>query len=144
MEQVEPIRTTEEVILPPGRQDPRWDPEKATKRKVRVIKVPYDQDPMKEKTIFEYQGFVYICYSKKTRGRSMIRCLGLAEVEGPPKKKQTPFESGKLLDNVKNGLDADAMGDAIKEAIDDETVQQVIKEAVSDGESRGPDQTPDP
>jgi len=141
MEQTDVMEQTQPVgrpVIP----DPRWDPEKATKRKVRVIKVPYDQDPMKEKTIFEYQGFVYICYSKKTRGRSMIRCLGLAHIEPP--KKQTPFEAGKLLDGVKNQLDGDAMGDAIKEAIGDETVQEVIKEVTGDGQSRGPDETPNP
>ena len=134
MEQIQPVSDAGKEALAVLRPERTWDPEKATKRKVRVIKVPYDQDPMKEKTIFEYQGFVYICYSKKTRGRSMIRCLGLAEVEGPPKKKQTPFESGKLLDGVKTELDGDAFGDAIKEAIDDEKVQQVIKEVTGEGE----------
>lgn len=133
MEQTEPIADTESTALPPAGQVPKWDPEKAARRKVRVIKVPYHLDPMKEKTTFEFQGFIYICYAKKTRGRSMIRCLGLPEIDPP--KKQTPFEAGKLLDNAKNELDGDAMGDAIQEAIDDETVQQVIKEVTGDGQS---------
>lgn len=153
MLQIEPHQDTPEHMLSPASHEPRWDPEKAAMRKVRVLKVPYDQDPMKEKTIFEYQGFVYICYAKKTRGRSMIRCLGIAEIDAP--KKHTPFEAGKLLDNANDGLmenekelglavtnfrasrkaDAagDDMGDAIKEAINDEAVQEVIKEVTGDG-----------
>ena len=83
MEQTESLVDPESTALPPA----TWDPEKAARRKVRVIKVPYDLDPMKEHTIFEFQGFVYICYAKKTRGRSMIRCLGLSDV-----KKETEVD----------------------------------------------------
>lgn len=175
MEQTDVMEQTQPVgrpVIP----ESRWDPEKAVRRKVRVLKVPHGEDPMEEKTIFEFGGFVYICYAVKTRGRYMIRCLGLAEVEHerriidtgpaakrlkdaiddevmkgaiekeqtpvkgpnsvkgpPPAKGPTPFEAGKLLDEAKDGLDDDAMGDAIKEAIDDETVQQVIKEVTGDG-----------
>ena len=183
MEQVEPIETTEGALLAtkdalerlvPPIPEPRWSPGKAAKRKVRVLKVPHGEDPMEEKTIFEFGGFVYICYAVKTRGRYMIRCLGLAEaehdrrimdpgpaakglkdaidddvmkeldVEGPREKEQTPFEAGKLLDEAARELSDDAMGDAIKEAIDDEVVQQVIKEVAGDGGNRGPDETPNP
>ena len=77
MQETQPIADTESTALPPA----TWDPEKAARRKVRVIKVPYDLDPMKENTVFEFAGFIYICYAKKTRGRSMIRCLGLSDVE---------------------------------------------------------------
>ena len=112
MEQFEPIGDGRNAALPPAVPEPRWDPENASKRKVRVIKAPYDHDPMKEKTVFEFGGFVYICYAKKTRGRSMIRCLGMVVVDAP--KKQTPFEAGKLLDEATKELDDDAMGDAIK------------------------------
>jgi len=134
MEQVNPIADKESSALPPVEQVPKWDPEKAAMRKVRVIKVPYDQDPMKEQTTFEYAGFVYICYAKKTRGRSMIRCLGLSDVEGPredeppPVKGPTPFEAGEILDNAEDAFKA-AMGDAIAEAIDDE----IMKEVTGDG-----------
>jgi len=153
----------------PATPEPKWDPEKAAKRKVRVLKVPYGEDPMDEKTIFEFGGFVYICYAVKTRGRYMIRCLGLAEVEhdrrimdtGPAakglkdaidddvmeeaiEKEKTPFEAGKILDNAKDGLDDDAMGDSIKEAIDNDIVQKVIKEAEGHGQSSGSDETPNP
>ena len=134
-EPMRPVTAEEYDKLPLPDQEPRWDPEKATKRKVRVVKVPYDQDPMKEKTVFEYQGFVYICYAKKTRGRSMIRCLGLAHIDPP--KKQTPFESGKLLDNAKGGLENDSFddaisGDGIKDIIDKDIIDKVIKEAIDD------------
>ena len=101
----------------------RWDPEKAGKRKVRVVKVPYGQDPMKEKTIFEFGGFVYICYAVKTRGRYMIRCLGMAEVEKPAQPALTPFEAGKLLDDA-----ADGMGDNVKDAVDDEIIDNLSNE----------------
>lgn len=143
MEQTDVMEQTQPVG-PPVMPESRWDPEKASKRKVRVLKVPHGEDPMEKKTVFEFGGFVYICYAVKTRGRYMIRCLGLADVERPREKEQTPFESGKLLDEATKELDADAMGDAIKEAIDDETVQQVIKEVTGDGRSRGPDETPNP
>ena len=84
MKDMRPLTAEEYDALPLpdiDEAEPCWDPEKAAKRKVRVIKVPYDLDPMKEKTVFEFAGFVYICYAKKTRGRSMIRGLGLADVE---------------------------------------------------------------
>lgn len=79
MEQIEPIRDTESAALP-VMSEKRWDPEKAAKPKVKVIKTPYDEDPMKEKTVFQIFGSVYMCYAKKTRGRSMIRYLGKAVV----------------------------------------------------------------
>lgn len=78
MEQIEPISDTENAALP-VMNDKRWDPEKAAKPKVKVIKTPYEEDPMKEKTVFQIFGCVYICYAKKTRGRSMIRYLGKVE-----------------------------------------------------------------
>jgi len=158
MEQIETAEIRERSTLPV--MEPRWDPEKTGKRKVRVRKVPHGYDPMKEKTVFEFGGFVYICYAKKTRGRSMIRCLGIADVEndrrvmdtGPAAKglkdaidddvmkeatgkKQTPFEGGSLLDKATKELADDSMGDAIKEAIDDEIVQKVIAEVTGDGQS---------
>ena len=119
MEQIEPIATTEQAILPVPSREPKWDPEKAGKRKVRVVKVPHGQDPMKEKTVFEFGGFVYICYAVKTRGRYMIRCLGMADVE-KARPAMTPYEAGKLLDNAAN-----AMGDDIKEAVDDEVINNL-------------------
>ena len=122
MEQMEPIADTKRADLIP----PMWDPAKAAKRQVRVIKVSHDLDPMKEQTIFEFGGFVYICYAKKTRGRSMIRCLGLADVA----PKDVPFEDA-------------ISGDGIKEAIDKDIIDNVIKEAEGDGGSRGPDQASD-
>jgi len=78
MEQIEPISDTENAALPVV-PEKRWDPEKAAKPKVKVIKTPYEDDPMKEKTVFQIFGSVYICYAKKTRGRSMIRYLGKVE-----------------------------------------------------------------
>lgn len=80
MDQIEPINDKENTALPVVPEEPRWDPEKAAKPKVRLIKTSYDQDPMKEKTVFQIYGCVYVCYAKKTRGRSMIRYLGKAEV----------------------------------------------------------------
>ena len=83
MEQMEPIKDTEQAAMPVMPVEPRWDPKKAAKPKVKVIKTPYDADPMKEKTVFQIFGCVYICYAKKTRGRSMIRYLGRVEpIEG--------------------------------------------------------------
>ena len=128
MEQIEPIETTESAKLPV--MEPRWDPEKAGKRKVRLIKVPHGQDPMREKTIFEFGGFVYICYAVKTRARYMIRCLGMADVEKPATPDLTPYEAGKLLDDA-----TDDMGEDIME--------EAGKEAEGHGQSSGPDQTPD-
>ena len=107
--------------------EPMWDPEKAAKRKVRVLKVPHGEDPMQEKTVFEFGGFVYICYAVKTRGRYMIRCLGLADVERPVENETTPFEAGKILDNAKAG-------------IDDEIRQEVNWV----GRISGPDEKPNP
>ena len=46
---------------------------------MKLKKIPYTEDPMKEKVVFQLFGCVYICYAKKTRGRSMIRLLGRAE-----------------------------------------------------------------
>ena len=125
MEQMEPIANTKRADLIP----PMWDPAKAAKRQVRVIKVSHDLDPMKEQTIFEFGGFVYICYAKKTRGRSMIRCLGLADVER---------ESSRM-----NPADANAAGEAMREAIDKDIIDNIAKEAEGDGGSRGPDQASD-
>ena len=118
--------------------EPRYDPERASRRKVRVKKVPYSYDPMKEKTIFEFAGFVYICYAKKTRGRSMIRCLGMSQLEHE-QKPVSPYDAGKILTKAE-----DDMGDAIKEAINDDVVQEVIKEVTGDGQSFRPDETPNP
>jgi len=129
MEQFEPIGTGEGAQLPEAPPEPTYDPERAARRKVRVKKVPYSHDPMKEKTIFEFAGFVYICYAKKTRGRSMIRCLGMSQLEPEP----------KLPD-----INADQMGEAIKEAINNDDVQEVIKEVAGDGQSLRPDETLNP
>jgi hypothetical protein len=154
MNPIEPILTTEE---------PRYDPERASRPRIKVLKTPYSDDPMAEGATFSIFGCVYICYAKKTRGRSMIRYLGIADVEHgrklidpapaskvlkdaidddvmkdlvgerPREKEQTPFESGKLLDEATEALDSDAMGDAIREVIDDEIVQKAIKEVESHG-----------
>ena len=99
MEQMEPIAQPERPVMPPGIQEPRYDAQMAGRRRVRVIKVGYDKDPMKEQTVFEFAGFVYICYAKKTRGRSMIRCLGLADVERPP-KESIKDEAVAISDNA--------------------------------------------
>ena len=125
MEQTDFMEQTKPGGLPvmPER---KWDPEKAARRKVRVIKVPNGQDPMKEKTVFEFGGFVYMCYAVKTRSRYMIRCLGIADVEKPAKPELTPFETGKLLDNAADDL-----------------VKINEGEVAIDGQSSGPDQTPD-
>ena len=145
MEQIEPIATTESAKLPVV--EPKWNPEKAAKRKVKVVKVPYGQDPMKEKTVFEFGGFVYICYAKKTRGRSMIRCLGMTEVEREP-PKLTPYEAGKLLDAAGNEdhlgsadlqsapvqREIDKMSEAIKDSCDDEVFQDMVNSAVKENE----------
>ena len=131
MEDMRPV-TLEEYDafpLPDQRKEPGWDPEKAARRKVRVIKVPYDLDPMKEHTIFEFQGFVYICYAKKTRGRSMIRCLGLADI-APPVAKVLPEEMTAAIkdERVEYGL-----GDGIRESIDKDIIDNIAKEAEGDG-----------
>lgn len=76
MNQTEPISNTEGAIL-----EPRYDPVKAAKPRIKVLKTPYSDDPMAEGTTFQIFGCVYICYAKKTRGRSMIRYLGVADVE---------------------------------------------------------------
>jgi len=99
MEQMEPIADTESASLPVMKVEPRYDSQRAGIRKVRVIKVPYEQDPMKEQTVFEFGGFVYICYAKKTRGRAMIRCLGLADVERPP-NESIKDEAVAISDNA--------------------------------------------
>lgn len=114
-----------------ARPEPTWDPEKAARRKVRLIKVPHGQDPMKEKTIFEFGGFVYICYAVKTRARYMIRCLGMADVEKPATPDLTPYEAGKLLD-------------AADDDVGEELIKQAVKEAEGHGRSSGPDETPNP
>ena len=130
MEQIEPIETTRSAKLPVL----KWDPEKAAKRKVKIVKVPHGQDPMKEKTVFEFGGFVYICYAKKTRGRSMIRCLGMTEIEREP-PKLSPYGAGKLLDAAGKEDEGpfDAMGEAIKDAVDDDIMKKVVTDAEGDG-----------
>ena len=152
MEQSETLEIKENAQLPIV--EPKWDPERAARRKVRVIKVPNGQDPMKEKTVFEFGGFVYLCYAVKTRGRYMIRCLGMAELASDTKlidpgpaakalsdsidsdvmadlktdvKPPTHYEAGKLLDSAENDL--------IKENTEGGEVN---------GQSRGPDEAPDP
>ena len=124
---IESIEATNQAQLPEAPPEPRYDTEKTGRRKVRVVKVPYSQDPMKEKTVFEFSGFVYICYAKKTRGRSMIRCLGMSQLERE-QKPVSPYDAGKILTKAE-----DDMGEAIKEAINDYVVQKVITEVAGHG-----------
>ena len=60
-------------------EERKFDVSKMNKPRVRVIKIPFDQDPLGEGEVFQLKGCVYICYQKKTRGRSLIRLLGEAE-----------------------------------------------------------------
>ena len=59
--------------------EPRYDPLKAATPRVRVRKIPYSKDPMKEGVIFQVFGCAYHCYGKKTKGRSQIQLLGEVE-----------------------------------------------------------------
>ena len=56
--------------------EPRYDPLKAATPRVKVRKIPYSQDPLKKDAIFQLYGCAYICYGKKTKGRSQIQLLG--------------------------------------------------------------------
>ena len=153
MEQIETAEIRERSKLPA--MEPRWDPEKAGKRKVRIAKVPHGLDPMKEKTVFEFGGFVYICYAKKTRGRSMIRCLGMAEIEPDPKIMDATLASKALSDSIDDDVMKEAQAESLVpptpfeagtllDQAEDDVKMQGIGEVAGDGQSIGPDETPNP
>ena len=56
--------------------EPRYDASKTSKPRVKVRKIPYSQDPLKKDVVFQLFGCAYICYGKKTKGRSQIQLLG--------------------------------------------------------------------
>lgn len=47
---------------------------------VRLKKVPHSQNPLKKNSVFSVNGAVYKVYGAKTKGRMLVRFLGLAEI----------------------------------------------------------------
>lgn len=110
MNQIEPFLDAENA------DTPTYDPVRAAKPRVKVIKTSYNDDPMRENVTFQIFGCVYICYAKKTRGRSMIRYLGLLDNGRPPGKEKEPFEDAISGDSIKDAIDQDVIGNLVKEA----------------------------